>query len=100
MERNWLLPFTYIALGLLNIVYFTTKYLPTVPGFLDYSYRFISENLFFFTFLEFLGVASVFVDFIISYDKGQKAMKMILTGLFVFAFLAKIFVNYMESAMT
>lgn len=102
MEKNWLLPFTYIALLLINLLYYLTKFLPIVPRFLDYSYRFVSENYFFFSMLEFMGVIAIFVDIVVNYDRYPghwRKWRMLVTGLFIISMLFKFLLTYIDHSL-
>ena len=83
------------------MLFFLGRYLEGLPLAGDFFF-FVKSYLGTMTLLEFMGVAVVFFDLILNYEKpsmGMRRLRLLLTVIFVFAFLAKIFINYMDSAL-
>lgn len=93
-----------ILLTLYNVVFFTAKFTGERFEWLNVLFLEFRESSGFFTLLEILGVAGVFVDLVVRYDKlgedgiGRRRLRLILTALLVIAFFFKLFINYIDSA--
>lgn len=99
-DRNLLIA-TYALLFVLNIVFALGKWWSGLP-FIDSGYQFISSYKGTITFLEILGVLTIFVEMILNYDSHEGAirqLKLIGVVILTFAFIAKVFVNYLDSAL-
>ena len=84
-----------------NLVFFAGKFIVAGPlGFLRNIYLDLYQNKGMLTFLEFLGVASVFVDLLGRYEQFGKfrVIRILVIGLLIAAFIFKIFMNYLDSA--
>lgn len=105
-ERKDRLPFIgLVLLVLYNLLFFSAKFAPGVlNGIHVIPYEGIKESLGFFTLLELLGVAGVFIDLIVRYDElgqanlAQRRFRLFITSLLVVGFFFKLFVNYVDSA--
>lgn len=104
-ERKDYLPlFGVVILVVYNLVFFLGKFSSSVIGkALHPIYLEFKESLGFFTFLELIGVAAVFVDSIVRYERlstkaSIRRMRLALAGLILMAFIFKLFVNYLDSA--
>jgi hypothetical protein len=89
---------TYIALTLFNVVFFVGKFMPS--HFLSRGYAFFIEYTITFTMLDLFGTGAVVIDLISNYDEKPKAIRrvaLVLTALFTMGFLAKIFMNFIDS---
>jgi hypothetical protein len=93
-----------ILLTLYNVVFFAAKIANGRFEWLQGVFLELRESSGFFTLLEILGVAGVFVDLVVRYDKlgedsiGRRRMRLILTAFLVIAFFFKLFINYIDSA--
>lgn len=90
-----------ILLVAYNLIFFAGKFIVGGPlGVLHSIYLDLYQNKGMLTFLEFLGIASVFVDLMGRYESfGRfKSFRILLIGLLIAAFFFKIFMNYLDSA--
>jgi hypothetical protein len=79
---------TFIVLIIYNILYASGKFLGNAaPAFIQNIYSGIIASWGLFTFLEFLGVASLFVDIIIKFDKFPIRERNIRLGITVILFI-------------
>ncbi len=97
-----------VALAILvayNLIFFLGKFASQLaPTLLDPAYAAIKESTGFFTILEILGVAGIFIDLIVRFDEiGERSragrnLRLLFTALVILAFFFKIFVNFLDSA--
>lgn len=103
---NWslLVTIALISLVVYNLVFAWGKFLPEVMPRLSGSLLVgIQSSVLAFTFLELIGVTSVFVDLVGRWEElGKKApvraMRTLLIGLLLMAFIFKVFINFLDSA--
>lgn len=84
-----------------NLVFFVGKFIVGGPlGSLHNIYLDLYANKGMLTFLEFLGVASMFVDLLGRYEQFTRfrTIRILIVGLLIAAFIFKIFMNYLDSA--
>lgn len=99
-DRNLLIA-TYVLLFVYNVFFGLGKWFPELPVF-GASYEFLHDYRGTLTFLELLGVLTIFVEMVINFDVHEGVMKNLKLASVValtFAFIAKLFVNYMDSAL-
>lgn len=96
-----------ILLTAYNLLFFWGKFQPGFGGgFIIPVYLGLQESIGFLTILEILGIASVFIDLIGRYDKLQAQgaallrLRVVLIALLIMAFFLKVFMNYLDSALT
>ena len=97
----WILRATYLVLFAYNAIFFFGKYI-YFQGTLVRLHEFIDRYIVFFTILEFMGIASVFIDLITDWEKKpawRRAITLILAILIVTAFIFKLFINWMHSSL-
>lgn len=97
-----------VALAILviyNLFFFLGKFASHLaPSVLNPAYAAIKESTGFFTILEVLGVAGVFIDLIVRFDeigersKAGRNVRLLFTALVVIAFVFKVFINFVDSA--
>ena len=101
MSDQALLRLTYALLIFYNVIFFLGKYVTSL-SFIQPIYRFIDSYLFYFSVLEFAGVAAVFVDLIAKYDSKpilRRRISLVLCALLLMAMLAKWFITWFHSAL-
>lgn len=90
-----------IILIIYNLVFLACEFYPErTAGITQKIYDVILENRSMITFLEFLGVAVVFVDLIISFDRHKKSTRLIIlmaTAVVSIMFVLKIFMTYLKA---
>ncbi|MDZ4823636.1 MAG: hypothetical protein SH856_09265 [Flavobacteriales bacterium] len=95
---------TFIILIIYNIFYASGKFLSeAAPAFVQNIYSGIKTSWGLFTFLEFLAVASLFVDLIVKYDlfeKRQRNFRLLLTVILFVSFGFHFIVGLMEKYIT
>jgi hypothetical protein len=99
-DRNLLIA-TYVLLFFLNIFFALGKWCPGLPLISD-CFEFITEYKGTITFLEILGVMTIFAEMILNYDSHEskiRNLKLVGVVVLTFAFIAKVFVNYLDSAL-
>lgn len=97
-----------VALAILvayNMVYFLGKFASHLaPSLLNPSYAAIKESVGFFTILEILGVAGVFIDLVVRFDEiGERSrtgrnLRLLFTAFVFITFVFKVFMNFVDSA--
>ncbi len=104
-NRDFLPLVGLILLVLYNLVFFLGKFAPAVlPAILPPAYKSIKESIGFFTLLEVLGVAALFVDTVVRFDLigekgiGKRRIRTLVTALLMLALLFKVFINFLDSA--
>ncbi|MDG1781185.1 MAG: hypothetical protein P8H59_09555 [Flavobacteriales bacterium] len=103
---NWslLVNIALISLVVYNLVFAWGKFMPELMPRLNQSIlSSIQSSVVAFTFLELIGVASVFVDLVGRWEElGKKpavrALRTLLIGLLLMGFIMKIFINFLDSA--
>lgn len=103
---NWslLVTIALISLVIYNLVFAWGKFMPEfLPRFNQSILASIQTSVVAFTFLELIGVASVFVDLVGRWEElGKKApmrsLRTLLIGLLLMGFIFKIFINFLDSA--
>lgn len=102
MNRDlWVLRATYVAAICYNAVFFYGKYV-YIQGTLVRIHRFIDEYILYFTVLEFLAIAAIFVDLIAGWEKkpvSRRLISLFLGAVLVAAFMFKVFINWIHSAL-
>jgi hypothetical protein len=87
---------------LMNIMFILGKFYPLQsPNFCIEVFQMMKENRGYFTALEFLGVATLFVDLIGRFEqfsKNAKILRVLAVAFIMVMFLVKIFVFYIDSA--
>ncbi len=99
-DRNLLIA-TYALLFILNIFFALGKWCPGLP-LIGGCFEFITAYKGTITFLEILGVMTIFAEMILNYDNHERAirnLKLVGVVILTFAFIAKVFVNYLDSAL-
>ena len=90
-----------IVLVIYNLIFLASEFYPEKVQFITNEiYKVVLENRVMITFLEFLGVAVVFVDLIIGYDKKPKPgkyLRLAITAFIVLMFILKIFMTYLKA---
>lgn len=87
-----------------NLIFFIGKFTYGRIAWVELIYQELKASTGFFTLLEVLGVAGVFVDLVVRYDRlGEQSialrrLRLFLTALLVIAFFFKLFINYIDSA--
>lgn len=103
-KKDYLPLIAVVLLVVYNLVFFLGKFSASMPGrALHPVYLEFKESLGFFTLLELIGVAAVFVDSIVRYERlsknaGIRRLRLALAGLILMAFIFKLFINYLDSA--
>lgn len=97
-----------VALAILlayNLLYFLGKFAANLaPALLTPAYAAIKESAGFFTLLEILGVAGVFIDLVVRFDeigergKAIRNWRLLFTAAVFIAFVFKVFMNFVDSA--
>ncbi|MEY3398280.1 MAG: hypothetical protein RL220_874 [Bacteroidota bacterium] len=91
---------TFILLTIYNAFYLPVKFMPDLmPSFMINGYEIIKDNWALLTFLDFVAVATLFVDLITRYEKFTKSgqlIRLMLTALFFCTFALKFFMGMME----
>jgi hypothetical protein len=91
------------VLAVYNVFYWSGKFYPgTVPSFVSSFYNNVKENWGLLIFLEFLAVASLFVDLIANFDsqtKRAKVIRILISALFLFAFVARFLIGMIDKYM-
>jgi len=91
-----------IVLILVNVIFLIGKFLPSLyPAFFVEGFKILKENKGYFTILEFLGAATLFVDLVGRFEQFEGRNKTIRIAAIAFVmvmFLVKIFVFYIDSA--
>lgn len=92
-----------VILAVYNVFYWTGKFYPgVVPSFVSTFYNDVKENWGLLIFLEFLAVASLFVDLIANFDsqtKRSKVIRILISALFLFAFVARFLIGMIDKYM-
>ncbi len=87
---------------MMNVLFILGKFFPLhSPNFCLEVFQMMKENRGYFTALEFLGVATLFVDLIGRFEKfskSQKLLRVVSVAFIMVMFLVKIFVFYIDSA--
>ena len=91
------------VLAVYNIIYWTSKFfIADVPSFFASFYISVKEHWGLLTFLEFLAIASIFVDTISKFDAlqgRQKNVRVIASALFICAFIARFLIGMIDLYM-
>jgi small neutral amino acid transporter SnatA (MarC family) len=91
-----------ILLIAVNVIFLIGKFLPNLyPAFFLEGFKILKENKGYFTILEFLGAATLFVDLVGRFEQFEARNKVIRVSAIAFImvmFLVKIFVFYIDSA--
>jgi hypothetical protein len=98
---QWILRGTYVLLIVYNAILFYGKYV-FIQGTIYRVYRFIEDYILYFTILEFMGMAAVFVDLITDWENKpvwRRACSLLLGMLLVSAFIFKVFINWVHSTL-
>ena len=94
-----ILRITYGLLVLYNAIFFLGKFFMK-DTFFGTMYQFTDKYFFYFSLLEFLAVAAIFVDLIAGYDKkplARRRISLFVGALLVMAFIVKLFLNWFHS---
>jgi hypothetical protein len=86
----------YILLVAFNVVFFIGMRFPMLFPF-NVLFGVIKEYIVYFTILELLGVASIFADLIIGYEKKpilRRRISLVLCATLCLLFLVKILINW------
>lgn len=92
-----------IILVIYNVMYWPGKFFPTqVPAFFLSFYNSVKSHWGLMMLLEFLGIASIFVEAIANFDDWKESplrWKLILTFLIVSAFIARFLLGMIDVYM-
>ena len=98
---QWTVRVILVLLVLYNVLFFVCDIFPDqTQGTLQNMYKVVLNNRAMIGFLEFLGVAVLFVDLIVGWDKKSKSAKyvsLLLVALVAIAFVLKIFLTYLKA---
>ena len=92
-----------VVLAIYNIIYWTSKFfIADVPRVFASFYLSVKEHWGLLTFLEFLAIASIFVDTISKFDvlKGRaKTIRIVVSAIFISAFIARFLIGMIDLYM-
>ncbi|MFZ4784122.1 MAG: hypothetical protein ACOYLH_01515 [Flavobacteriales bacterium] len=92
-----------LIVAVYNLFYWTGKFYPgIVPAFVSSFYNDVKENWGLLIFLEFLAVASLFVDLIANFDsqsKRAKFIRIVISAFFLIAFVARFLIGMIDKYM-
>jgi hypothetical protein len=99
---NYLLNTTLVILLLYNILFFMARHLPNSEEIgLSQLTVLVRESVGMITFIEAIGVITLFVDLVGRFDSFQKpykAIRIIAVSLLIIGLIFKVFINYLDSA--